>query len=696
MKKTWKWSGFLLSLMFLGINVAHASILQKEEIPNYYYTRRGGDEGYFSAIYNTYEIDNLTTYCIEPGTHITTNSYIEEIGLENSPYSKEINEKMELIGYYGYDYPTHHTLRYRLATQALIWETAGNSIVEFWTEISGGGSYINLDKEKKEIMDLVNNHYIEPSFKDKKITIHLGDAYTLSDKNKVLSNYEVIASDGIDYNINGNNINMMPTKSGNLTLTLQKKSYTTNKTTIFKGIDDLSQKMGYFSMSDKMAFNLYVNVVSGHVKVTKKDQDTLSLKPEGDAILEGAIYGIYDEFNRLVEKITIGKDSTAISNDLKLGNYYLQEIKAPNGYNLNPEKYYFTISIDDSEKEVVVYDDVIKRDVEIYKVFLKDKTDILKSEANVTFEFYLKSNNSLITSATTNDDGYLKVTLPYGTYIVKQKNSAHGYEKIPDFEITVSENSPDIIKKVIADKKMLGKITIYKYGEELVSEDNAFYFQEIKLNDVSFQLYANEDIYDADELIYQKDALIGTFTTKDGYFIIDNLNLGTYYIIETKTTGNHLLDNTKYYFTINEDNVYDDLSLTLKNYLPKGHLNITKIDSLTGELLPNTKIQIYTEDDILIFEGITNEFGNITIANLLEGNYYLVEAEAPEGYIINQEKIFFAIKNNEETNLTLENEKEVFEIPKTSENTITYMNLTGIISLLLEGIIVYDKKISFK
>ena len=98
-----------------------------------------------SAQYETYSMDGKVVYCIEPGIDITTTSYLGYDGLQASPYSAEISKKIELIGHYGYDYPGHQTLRYRMAAQALIWETTGGQIVEFWTQASGYGDYIKGD-----------------------------------------------------------------------------------------------------------------------------------------------------------------------------------------------------------------------------------------------------------------------------------------------------------------------------------------------------------------------------------------------------------------------------------------------------------------------------------------------------------------------------------------------------------------------
>ena len=123
-----------LALMFcvsalsvlVGFTDVKAATLVQTPIDNVYYTRRGGGKPYMSAQYNTYDMDGKTVYCIEPGVDITTHSYNGATGWINSPYSDEINRKIELYGYYGYEYPGHDTVNYHIATQALIWERMKN------------------------------------------------------------------------------------------------------------------------------------------------------------------------------------------------------------------------------------------------------------------------------------------------------------------------------------------------------------------------------------------------------------------------------------------------------------------------------------------------------------------------------------------------------------------------------------------
>ena len=108
----------------IGITKVNAQIyyetLVEEKQPNIYYTRRGGGKPYMSAQYSTYTMNGKVVYCIEPGVDITTHDYNGADGLVNSPYDEATNKKIELIGHYGYDYPGHQTLRYRMAAQSQI------------------------------------------------------------------------------------------------------------------------------------------------------------------------------------------------------------------------------------------------------------------------------------------------------------------------------------------------------------------------------------------------------------------------------------------------------------------------------------------------------------------------------------------------------------------------------------------------
>lgn len=779
--------------MLLGCVNVSAATLVEGPIDDVYYTRRGGGKPYMSAQYHTYTMDGKTVYCIEPGIDITVHDYNGQIGWTNSPYSDEINQKIQLYGYYGYDYPGHNTLRYRMAAQALIWEETGGQIIEFWTERYGYGNFINIDYEKNEINKLVSTHYNQPKFTETTKTGIINETITFTDTTGYLSDYAVHQSNGANVSINGNNLLVTPTKIGETTVILKKRMYTNNPTTIFVGTDLKSQKMGYFGIDDPLYVAVKVNALGGKVSLEKIDSKTLSYKPLGDASLKGAIYGIYDEYNSRIGEITTTGNGIVTSDYLpKLGKFYLLEEKSSLGYKLDSTKYYFEITENNLKPKIVVHEQVIEKEFELYKTFSDGgKSMILKAEPNITFEFYLESSMKLYESATTDATGRLLVKLPYGTYIVKQKNTTYNHEKLDDFKIVINEASAEKITKVatnaeitaklklvkvdsksnkvlvrdgikfkiknldtgeyvcqnitypnqekicifetkngvfitpyvlttgnyqieeleeqtidgyvwnkeplkfsigedskyiydkdfgvmleikFSNKQVKGEIEINKKGEELIIENGTFRYEEIKLDGVHYDLIANGDIYSQDgTLIYKYKEIVKSFITKDGYYKLTDLYLGKYCLVETKTVGNHVLNKKPYCFEIKYKDQYTDivsLVINLKNYLGKGDFELTKVDLSTGNPIEGALIEIFTENDELIYSGRTDKDGKIYVKGLESGRKYkFKESEAPEGYILNDKIHEFEIKENGEiVKDTLSNEKIVIDVPNTSAN----------------------------
>ena len=77
----------------------------------------------------------------------------------------------------------------------------------------------------------------------------------------------------------------------------------------------------------------------------------------------------------------------------------------------------------------------------------------------------------------------------------------------------------------------------------------------------------------------------------------------------------------------------------------------------------------------------------------LSEKYYLIESEAPEGYILNTEKQFFEItEDGQIIKSTMTNEKEI-EVPNTGVNAIDITYVLGGLAILGGiGAIIYEKK----
>lgn len=786
---------FFVSVFFMlaGYTEVSAATLTQTPVDNWYYTRRGGGKPYMSAQWNLYDLDGKTAYCIEPGVNITTSDYEGAIGWINSPYSDEVNRKIQLYGYYGYNYPGHENLRYRAAAQSLIWEATGGQIIEFWTERYGNGNFINLNAERNEILRLASTHYEVPTFDSDTKDAVIGETTTFTDTKGILSNFDVVKSSDASVSINGNTLSVTPNVVGNITVVLKKKTYTQDPTIIFVGKDATSQKMGMFGVDDPVLVRVKLNVVGGSLKINKKDLDTKLSKPQGDATFKNAVYELLDENYNFITDLIIDDSFGAKTDKILSPNkiYILREKTASEGYLLDKTEYRFKIDRDNLDIEMDVYEDVIEKTVNIYKVFADGSTTILKGEPNVSFEIYLKSTGEYYKTIKTDEKGFVSVKLPYGKWIFKQVSSTSGFEKVKDFEIVINNDSDEDITKIISNaeikaklklikvdsesrkilvrdgikfriknldtgeyvcqnvtypgqekicvfetkdgmfitpyvlgygnyqieelkeqsipgyvwnsvplkfsidenskfiqddefglmlevqfenKEVKGEVEIKKVGEKLVIENGTFRYEEIELDGVHYDLIADGDIYAGDgTLIYKDKQLIKSFVTKDGYFKLTNLYLGKYCLIETKTVGNHVLNSKPYCFEIKYKDQYTDtikLIINQKNYLAKGDFELSKVDLSTGEPVEGALIEIYTEDDILIYSGRTDKSGKLYVKGLESGKKYkFVEKEAPEGYILNDEIHEFEILNNGDiVKDTLSNEKIVIDVPNTFAN----------------------------
>ena len=252
------------------------------------------------------------------------------------------------------------------------------------------------------------------------------------------------------------------------------------------------------------------------------------------------------------------------------------------------------------------------------------------------------------------------------------------------------------IKTKINVNVLGGKIEITKYGEELKYQNNSYKYDNKLLSYVSFDIYSNEDIYNLlGELIYKKNEKVSTIKTdNNGKAVLDNLYLGKYYFIEEETTENHVLDNKKYEFTIDykNDQTIALEKLTLYNYLPKGSLNLLKINH-KGEALSGAYFEIFNSNDNLVFRGYTNENGIIRIDKLPIGNYYIKEKKAPNGYKVNKEIIDFEIKENGQViNIKAKNDL-IVKVPITDKDEFPLIEVISLIFVVAGiGVLIYDKK----
>lgn len=774
---------------------------------------KGSTRKYQQMTVITRNSDGSFVYCIEPGTPVSDGAVYPGQDFDQSYVGQMTQEqwrRITLLAYYGYGYGNHTDIHWYTVTQYLIWQTVPHGYDIYFTDSLNGNRITKYTNEINELNRLVEEHNISPNITNDTIDMVIGDTVELTDSNNVLNKFEVVDTDNVSASISGNTLSITANDVGDGSVTISKRDKNYSHPAIIY-YHPTSQDLMMRGAYDPIDVNLKIEIVGGKVSVKKVDMDTGLGIAQGDATLDGAVYGIYDlEGNRVGEVISKGGEYVTSDYLPSLGTFFLKEEKSSTGYELNETKYFFNITKDDLYPEVDVTEKVIERDLKIFKVYASDETGFLTGEPNVTFDIYLKSTGEKVTSITTDENGYATATLPYGTYIVKQVSSTEDHEYVEDFEVVVNEYSEDPIYKLLANAEITarlkvikidsetgntipvagikfkifdvenneyvcqvtdkeqcvfetndegilltplplesgtyrleeqdqkldgylwneealtfaigddstlinddvfgaivevefentqvkGKVEINKTGEELIIEDDSYHYEKIKLEGAEFELRANEDIIVGGKTYYKKGELVTILVTdKDGYASIDNLPLGKYTLKEIKSANNNVLDPNTYEFELVYEDQYTEVvykTFTLDNKYPKGELEFTKTDLVTGDPLPDTKIEIFTENGVKVFEGRTDENGKIIITDLPVGKYFILESDAPDGYILNEEKMWFSItENGEIVKADMTNEK-IVEVPNTlQEKDILIEIISATLLLSGIGIIIYAKK----
>ena len=329
-----------------------------------------------------------------------------------------------------------------------------------------------------------------------------------------------------------------------------------------------------------------------------------------------------------------------------------------------------------------------------------DEENHLIKQSGMKFKIKNKVNDEYIcTNDTceyqTNEEGFFITDyLENGKYEIEELENSVLDEYLwnsDKVEVIIDKNTPlkskddyNYVDINFINKKVMGKLEIFKKGEEVVIDNNEIIYNKTNLANFEFNLYNSNN------------ELIGVIKTNDnGYASYFNLPVGKYYLIEKTKLDNYVLNDEKIEFEIKKENNKGNIvSLNINNYLKKGKLVFSKEDLITSEGIPNTIIEIYDNNDNLFITRKTDEFGKIIIDNLPCGKYYIIEKEANKNYQITNEKVYFEIKeNNEVVKAKMVNEKIVVKVPKTAtKEGIIVHSLFGISILIGLGRFYYERK----
>ena len=474
---------------------------------------------------------------------------------------------------------------------------------------------------------------------------------------------------------------------------LRSGNYYIKEITPSKGylLDDSIYQIDATNKKD-ITIDVYESVIKNKINILKVFDDvnteSMILNPE-----ENISFDIFNSKNEKYAQITT--DDNGIANIfLPYGSWLFKQINSTNGFTKIND---FSVVVNEYSKLEQYYNilnnifsaylKVEKIDSETNKTILMDDTTFKILDLNTNKYVSQFIGGKYIDEFKTNSDGimYTPLMLKSGKYMLIEITAPYGYVKNDDLLFEINEENSNVENnfRVVSVKyyndPVKGIITINKLGEVFNIDNNTFNYDKYKILISTFNIYAYDDILSIDKtyLYYKKNQLVDTITTNlDGVAKSIKLPLGKYRLVEVSTMDNYVIDNNDYIVELTYLNDLDKIvykDLTIINKLKKGTLEFCKEDLINSSGIPNTKISIYTINDELIYTGYTDSEGKIIINNLAVGKYYILETEAPNGYKLNPEKLYFEITNDGDVVKSVMKD-EIIEVPDTdiTFNTCIY------------------------
>lgn len=439
----------------VGVNAANFSFYEGDYIDGIYLTKEKGGTKYYQKARFFNSAPNVFAYCIEPFAGFNkTATYTRDLTV---PYlSNEQMDRIKKIALFGYTYGTHYDPKWYAITQFMIWQTADPTGDYYFTDTLNGNRITRFESEIAEINHLIDQYNVLPSIAGKSIDIVEGEEIVLTDSNQVLSKYN---SDDDHIKIKNNALTIQNLTEGQHSIHLYRKDIMTTKIPFFYISND-SQDMFIRGDLDQVDIYLNVNVTKTKVEITKLDYDTNTTNPRGEASLSGAKYEILDENNNKVDELMIDEDMHASIENLKFGKYYIREIEAGIGYQLDSNIYEIEITKEKPIIQLSLKNKVIEKEVEIHKNYGED--NLFQDEEGISFDI-IDSKNNLYDTITTDKNGIASIILPFGTYKFTQRNTTYGYHLVEDFTIDIKNTDKE--RKEIYDYKIKVPNTYHKSNQ---------------------------------------------------------------------------------------------------------------------------------------------------------------------------------------------------------------------------------------
>ena len=618
-------------------------------------------------------------FCIEYGTTSPSSSYLK--GKKAMASDTAIKAAKWIFAGYYLEHGNSIDWQDMAYCQKKVWSIFGSDTS--W-DFSDGGYKAWCDKAQ----DRMDNLNKKPSFNNTNVgTIVAGNSLTVTDTNKVLSDYPAFTKNGSGWSIthskNSNSLTIKVDKSCTASsFKLANGEYYKNGT----GDDD--ELLLYYPYGSeayqKLIYSAYYDPVSMAFSGSITPLGDMKLvKTSEDGIVAGINFTVTGA-NGFSKTVTTNANGEIDISDLAPGTYTITEENIDR-YVPNQSQ---TITVSSNKTSSVSFYNILKK----FRVTVT-KQDYEKGhaqgDAKLSGAVYgLFKGNDLVAQYTTDQNG--SFTTEYyvcGTdWTIKEITPSEGYllndtvYKVgadpKDYTVEYN-NAPDM---TVMEQVIKGKISIIKHTDDGETQI------ETPEKGAEFQVYlkSSGSFVNADK--DERDTIV---CDEDGFASTNLLPYGVYTVHQTKGwAGRELI--TDFDVFINKDGKTYKFLINNKKF--ESYLKVVKLDKETGKRIPyegaafeiydsnNHRITMqYTYPQVTsIHTFYTNKEGYlITPEKLPYGDYSLKEVQAPYGYVLDDTPIPFSItqeNSSTDTGVTVVKvkardvaQKGVINITKTGE-----------------------------
>ncbi len=643
-----------------------------------------GEATWMTTLHTIGSFDGPACYCIEPGVPRNLYRSYESYGEDYwDTFPAEYNRTIDgrtmktLLGrimQYGYqgnlslDWRSQNEadadkLAHMMATQVLVWETVVGERDADFNHVAPGSAdavksvyrtshplYGRFSAYYDSIEANVKKHTIVPSFMDRSEeaaqTVELswdGGRYTatLTDANGVLSEYAFSsAQSDMTFAVDGNDLTISAetAPAGGVTITAVRNN-TRQGVVVWSdghyGPDGTMQDVVTFrdTVSDPMYAYLHLKVGYGSVKIIKTSED-------------GEVSGISFTVsgNGTEQTVTTNSDGEMQLDDLRPGAYTVTE-QSNDRYEPQEVRQVTVLS---GQIATVTFHNTLKRgSLEVAKTSEDGLNEGIKFHLTGVSLAGIPVDEYAVTGS--NGKAVFSDVLIGTDYILSEVDTGICYV-VPEDQTTAVEWNTVTQAEVCNVLKKWSAILTKRDAETGLPQGDAT---------LAGAVYG----------VFKGEELVDTYTTNEsGQFTTTDYVCGDDWTIrELSPSEGYLLDDTVYPVGAEPQRYteeYNPIALDVTEQVIRGGVTLTKVDKdypenkLEGAVFEvyrdsNRNQELDAEDELL---GTMEELGGeYALTGLCYGGYFAKEAQAPEGFYLDENAYYFAITTDGET-VTVENE----------------------------------------